>query len=141
MNVADVAVPAVAVAAWIAAAMNGAMTLQQKLMPELIIGDGSVEGPVVAGTDAVVVWKIQKLTDCPGEAGRIWLGQNGFHLSEHMQPTGLPKTDGEKEFRIATRIPGMAPPGPLELEIMGYYDCGNGQHWFSLGPVQMEVVE
>lgn len=97
---------------------------------------------VRAGSDVMIDWTIIKRTNCPGATGRVWVGENGFYLSETLRPTGLPRSDKPILYSIATEIPDMAPLGTLSLSIRGSYHCpGKAAESFALGPVEMEVVE
>lgn len=111
------------------------------LLPDPISGTGSVSGPVTAGEIAIVDWVISKSTDCPGVSSRVWFGEDGFQLTEPLQMTALPVGEN-MQYAIQTDVPLMAPPGLLELHIIGKFECpGQAARAFDLGPVFMTVED
>jgi hypothetical protein len=102
-------------------------------------------GKVYPGQVVLVQWDILKRIDCGGENGRVWNGQNGFHVSEALMPTGLPQSAEAKTYIVPTRIPAGAPAGPLSFEIRGTFTCpGSDPIEFRLptgGPYVFEVGE
>lgn len=110
--------------------------------PPPIEAVGTAPEMVVAGSDVLIEWVIQKRTECPGQNSRHWVGANGFFLAEPLGETTLPATLTPQTYMIQTHIPNLAPPGNLLLSINGWYQCpGNARQEFALGPVAMEVVE
>lgn len=105
--------------------------------------EGSAVGPdnVRAGSVAMVTWQIVKRIDCAGFNSRVWDGEDGFHITEALTPTGLPTSDSVRTYVIPTDIPQLAPNGDLSLTIKGFYDCPNARkEHFTLGPVKMNVI-
>ena len=91
-----------------------------------------------AGDVVTLTWDIQKNVDCPGYSARVWDGESGFHVSEAVRPTSLPK--GQGIYRIPTGIPEMAPAGILTLRISGHFDCpGVIRSHVVIGPVNLEI--
>ena len=111
--------------------------------PPAITGTGVVNHPVVAGSNIIVEWTLQKFVDCPGTSSRVWRGQGGFYTVESKAATALPLNPDPVMYSIETHVPYMAPAGELTLEILGSYDCGDilGERWFTLGPVIIDVME
>lgn len=132
--------PVLAAGALFAAAWSGYSTVSELTTPAIVEGAGVVDGPVYAGENTLVTWLITKRVDCPGLTSRVWHGENGFQLTEQAQVTTLDVSEA-KEYRIQTRVPDLAPPGDLRLDVEGFLDCGDGKMGFSIGPVFMEVVE
>lgn len=123
-------------------ATEGYFAYERLTTPPPIEGSAVAPEHVRAGETVPVVWSILKRTECPGENGRIWRGENGFFVSEMMRVSGLPVTDEFVQYTIPTTIPDFAPVGPLELEISGFNQCsGQERETFTLGPVFMTVVE
>lgn len=137
----DFIFPAACGLSWALTAITGVSVVSDYILPDPIAGQGVyVGGPVSPDTNVIVNWTIDKRTTCPGQTARVWEGVDGFHISEALKPTGLPLTDGPKEFHIPTSIPELAPDGDLSLTIKGYYQCDNSQkEWFELGPVVFTV--
>jgi hypothetical protein len=91
-----------------------------------------------AGDVVTLTWDIQKNVDCPGYSARVWDGESGFHMSEAVRPTSLPK--GQGIYKIPTEIPAMAPVGILTLRIVGHFDCPSAtRSHFVIGPVNLEI--
>lgn len=110
------------------------------IAPEPIYGAAVYADPVTAGEAILLPWSIDKRTDCPGYAGRVWEGQQDFSLSEPVQATSIP--EGVGTYNIPTKIPGLAPAGEMKLWIKGHFDCpGAPPRYFTLGPVIFEVTE
>lgn len=125
-----------------ASAVSVGLDVNEMLQPAPIEGTGSVSGPVVANSTAMVEWTLTKRTDCTGQSARVWSGAEGFYMVEPYRVTAIPRTEAETAFRIPTEIPKQAPAGLLELRIIGYYECEPGQRdHFTLGPVTLEVIE
>lgn len=123
------------------AVASGVDTVRYFVMPRHIEGIGAVSGPVTAGHDVLVDWVVTKRTDCPGVTSRVWYGQDGFQLTEPLQATSLPSGEA-MQFSIQTKIPALAPPGELELHIVGAFECSGQQPAkFDLGPVYMQVTD
>lgn len=124
------------------AAVQGVDDFVARTFPPPIEGAGQVEGPVVAGDVAMVSWTITKRTECPGENWRVWSGEAGFSMSEPAGPTTLPTSIEPRTYRIPTQIPDQAPPGDLQLRIVGHYQCiGSPRVNWELGPVEFTVIE
>ena len=116
--------------------------IAERAFPPLIEGAGVVHHAVQTGETVLVDWTITKRTSCPGENARMWQGEDGFRATEPRQATNLPPFDGPRRYLIETEIPAIAPPGDLELRIVGHFQCVGGPRVnFELGPVHMEVVE
>lgn len=142
MNAGNVGLIVSAVFSWSLAFVEGANVALSTVMQPAISGGGYVDGPVVAGETTLVNWTLHKITDCDGVNWRVWRGEDGFYLREALGQTSLPKTDNSREYDIETRIPDAAPAGDLLLTIDGVYTCPNRNLIeFSLGPVEIEVVE
>lgn len=106
-----------------------------------IEGEGFAPDTVVAGDTEIIKWRIVKRTTCRGTNQRLWLGDDGFRLSEPLGETTLPATGGWREYNIATKIPDVLPDGRIELWIIGSYECPRRDtERFSLGPVVMNVA-
>jgi len=117
-------------------------TFLVKYSPAPIEGSATIVGNVEAGGTYLVNWSIVKRTDCSGMNSRVWEGADGFYLVEPVGETTLPITMEPRTYNIPTRIPELAPPGPLQLSIVGSYTCsGHNPVPFRLGPVITEVVE
>jgi len=132
---------AVAAASVAIAGMTGVGTVVKVARKPMIEGVGNYDQPVKAGDVVPIEWTIIKRTDCGGELGRVWVGQDGFYLVEAMRQSALPASDAAREYSIQTQVPILAPPGGLLLSIKGVYNCPRGDAKFELGPVSLEVVE
>lgn len=118
----------------------GAWTATDILLPPMIEGSGQYEaGPVAPGDVVLVSWTLTKRTECPGLTSREWRGGAGFYLVEPVQVTALPVGDDMRRD-IQTKIPELAPAGPLNLHITGQFQCeGKAPQPFDLGPVGFVV--
>jgi len=123
------------------AGASGVQTVRVLTSPPLIEGTGVYESPVSAGDTVMIDWTITKRTDCPGELSRVWHGENGFYMVEPLRKSALPTINSPVTYSIQTEIPTFAPVGNLQLSINGVYNCDNGPMPFSLGPVEIEVLE
>lgn len=122
------------------AAIEGVQAVQHTLTGAAITGHGSVSGEASPGERVVVRWVIHKRVDCPGWNSRVWDGPDGFKLTEERMATTLPISEKPKVYDIETKIPELAPPGDLELRIVGEYQCKvGGTHEFALGPVDIRI--
>lgn len=122
-----------------ALAVVGVVEVGEVVLPPPIEGVGRYDAPVKPGELVLVDWQIVKRTECPGETSRAWSGERRFRLTEPQQETALPA--GNLNPMIQTRIPELAPPGRLELRIVGYFRCeGYSRQDFDLGPVVFEVI-
>lgn len=120
--------------------MSAVDTYNALTAPAPIVGNGAYVGPPVhPGGRVIVNWTLHKRMDCHGQDSRHWRGENGFYLRGPSGETGLPQTDEPQHYSIPTDIPREAPPGALQLEIIGQYECPEGTYRFSLGPVLFEV--
>jgi hypothetical protein len=122
-----------------------ATTLWMRKAPDPIEGYATIESSdVVAGETVDVKWAIIKRTDCGGQNSRVWNGLRGFHVSEVMRATGIPKSDGLRVYVIPTKVPQGSPEGELHLEVTGFYQCpGSEPQSFRLptdGPLVLNVV-
>lgn len=139
MNVTNAVLPIAAIVAGALAFDSGRETVVSLTTPPVIEGYGEYAEPVRAGEVALIHWRITKRTDCPGLTSRVWDGPGGFHLTETVQQTSLPK--GTFDRKIETEIPTLAPAGELTLSIVGFFQCeGDGKTPFRLGPVNLTVV-
>ena len=124
------------------AAINITQDVSEALTPPPIEGKGVVYETGHPGQNIMVEWTLVKRTECPGQAGRVWDGENNFHLAEVMRPTGISATYEETVYNIPTDIPEMIPPGHAGLKIKGYYQCeGEKKQNFTLGPVDIIIEE
>lgn len=124
----------------IQAVYTGVDTAYTLMKPPVIEGIADVPAYVTPGEHVLVRWTINKRTVCPGYASRVWQGNAGFHLSEPVQATSIPK--GEGVYDIPTGIPNLIPEGAATLTIRGHFDCpGQPPEYFTLGPVQLNVKE
>ena len=114
-------------------------TIVQVTKRPMIQAEGSYHRAVAPGETILIPWRVSKAADCPGNAGRVWSGAQGFHLAEPLKPAAIPTTDSWRLFRIETTIPALAPEGPLQLRIVGTYTCPEGRFDFTLGPVVLTV--
>ena len=120
-------------------AVSGTDMAKDLITPPLIEGYAERATPVTAGDTELVYWNIIKRTDCPGVAGRVWNGEDGFYMVEPLRKTALPMNVEQQEYRIPTEVPSLAPVGKLDLYIKGYYDCGGDRTEYTLGPVELIV--
>jgi len=134
-------VPAIAAVSIISTAFSGLNLYEVKISPPVITGWAKRVSPVVAGETIILEWNIRKNTDCAGEAGRVWVGENGFLLSEVQRAATIKKSESVKKYRIQTKIPELAPTGKLILSIKGHYTCESGDKYFTLGPVNLTVKD
>lgn len=142
MNAGNAGLIVSAVVSWSLAFVEGANVALTAISQPPISGIGYVDSPVVAGGVATVHWTLHKRTDCEGTNWRVWRGEGGFHLREALGETKLPATSDPVNYSIETTVPQTAPVGNLQLTIDGVYTCPNQNLIeFSLGPVEMEVVE
>lgn len=140
MNLSDFLLPSVTVVMFSVQGVEVSRVFLDGRLPPPIDGVGHVSGPVSPGEDVLVNWSIIKRIDCEGTNGRVWDGEDGFHLSEQNMPTGLPVSHVARDYKIQTKIPEYAPPGELLLTIRGQYSCpGVSPIDFTIGPVVMEV--
>lgn len=117
-------------------------TVTGSVFPPAIEGRGYYEEIVNPGETVLVTWELVKRTGCPGENHRVWVGENGFTMTESVGPTTLPMTEDFVTYSIPTQIPDQAPEGLLELTVVGYYQCiGSPRSNFELGPVEFTVEE
>ena len=132
--------PTAAVLSMSYAALTVTEATMQQIAPA-IEGRGAVYGEVRPGETVDVSWEITKRTECEGINKRVWRGEDGFSLVEAEKPTTLPASDRAIMYPIPTSVPTYAPFGSLRLTIEGYYKCpGQAPDYFTLGPVDMEVV-
>lgn len=121
---------------------DGYSAVDRVLSPPPIEGSGIGPDTVAAGQLVIVDWEITKRTPCSGTNARVWVGADGFYLSEIVRPSRLPSGPDVAKYAIQTLIPALAPPGPIVLTIVGDYKCdGVSSVGFELGPVKMLVVD
>lgn len=142
MNADAIIPPAAAIVSIIGVLVTGGSVVKTTVQGPLYEASAVYEREVRAGETILPMWKIQKRTDCPGENSRIWDGADGFHLAEPHMFNGLPRMDEPKSIVIPTKVPDLAPPGDLELHVVGFVQCeGMKRQYFSLGPLRLTVVE
>lgn len=113
----------------------------ERMMPPPIEGSAEVAEPVRAGQIITVPWTITKRIKCQGATGRVWTGADGFSMTEPLRPASLPALNHPANYSIETQIPFLAPVGPLELRVSGYFECPRQDRiWWEIGPVAMEVI-
>ena len=113
-------------------------TAYTAIQPAPIEGKATVEGVPFPGELVTVKWDMIKRTPCPGQASRVWSGQNSYSLSEALEPASLPQ--GAATYRIPPRVPLTVPPGEAKLTISGFIECKDQpRQYFTLTPVVMQV--
>lgn len=136
----QITMPALAMAATLAAGLSGMEMVETITSPPLITGAASYSAPVTPGEEVIVPWIITKTTDCPGYASRVWSGADGFFLSEPIKATAIPIVES-RSFNIPTYIPDMLPSGRADLSIKGHFQCEDEpKRFFTLGPIPLEVA-
>lgn len=141
MTISSWIMPVIAGAALSLGLVGTVTTYRELTAPPPVEGVGIYRGgPVVPGQLVMVEWSLRKHVDCVGQDARHWHGERGFYVRSATGQTGLPKTDSPRTFVIPTLIPDTAPAGELIMEVLGSYDCPEGELPFRLGPVVFQVV-
>lgn len=99
-------------------------SVDKALEPALIEATATHIRDVRAGQTVLVSWEISKITSCPGQNSRVWIGADGFFLAEPSVPNAIPV--GTNQYNIPTVIPEFAAPGKLTMHIKGYFQCTPG---------------
>lgn len=140
MNYTGAAIMGTAGVQLLVVAAEGYNAIERVTQPDPIKVEWVVPDFVVPGTEAVIKYNILKTTTCPGSAGRVWQGNNGFYTTEMVRPSGIPANPNWTWYAVPTLIPNLAPEGAIKLTIKGEYRCeGEEPIPFSIGPVEMVV--